>query len=202
MTNLSDGIFAFAMTLLALDLVTPVITGQPSDTSLSIALVNEFHSFLGFMVSFWVITGLWLTHHRIFSYIRRTDSGLLRLNMIYLFFIVLVPFATRVLNYGFYRVALDLFALILICGSLMSSVLWRYVANPERNLLYADISPQTIEWLSNKGFVGASVFLLSIFFAFVSPYLTLTLWFLELPILILLDRRYSKKVQLHGNSGL
>jgi uncharacterized membrane protein len=83
LTNFSDGIFAFAMTLLALDLVTPVIVGQPTDASLSVALANEFHSFLGFLVSFWVITGLWVSHHRIFSYIRRMDSGLLRLNMAY-----------------------------------------------------------------------------------------------------------------------
>jgi len=53
---LSDGIFAFAITLLALDLVTPVIIGQATNASLTIALANEFHSFLGFLVSFWVIT--------------------------------------------------------------------------------------------------------------------------------------------------
>jgi len=193
MINLSDGIFAFAMTLLALDLVTPVIIGQPSDASLSIALENEFHSFLGFLVSFWVIAMCWVSHHRIFSYVARTDSGLLRLNLIYLFFIVLIPFATRVLNYGFLRVALDVFALILIGASLMSSVLWRYVSNPERHLLYEGVSQDTTTWLSNRGFVGASVFLVSIFFAFVNPYITLALWFLEFPILILLDRRFGRR---------
>jgi hypothetical protein len=111
---------------------------------------------------------------------------------------VLVPFATRVLNYGFLRIALDVFALILIGASLMSSILWRYVANTERHLLYEDVPPQTISWMSIRGFIGASVFLLSIFFAFVNPYITLGLWFLEFPILVLLDRRYGrKKLQTH-----
>jgi len=197
--NLSDGIFAFAITLLALDLITPVIVGQPTNASLSIALEYESKSFLGFLVSFWIISGLWVIHHRIFSYIKRIDSGLLRLNMVYLFFIVLVPFALRVLNYGFLRVALDVFALILIGASLMSSILWRYVSNPERNLLYEDsVSKETSDWLSNRGFIGASIFLLSIFFAFVNPYITLAIWFLEYPLLIVLDRRYiRKKFQAH-----
>lgn len=193
LTNLSDGIFAFAITLLALDLVTPVIVGQPTDASLSAAIVAEFHSFLGFLVSFWVISASWLSHHRIFSYIKHVDSGLVRLNLIYLFFIVLIPFALRVLNYGFLRVAVDVFALILIGSSLMSSIMWRYVSNPEHHLLYEDVPQDTSDWLSNRGFIGASVFVLSIFFAFINPLITLTLWFLEFPILIILDRRYAKK---------
>jgi uncharacterized membrane protein len=190
--GLSDDIFAFAMTLLALDLVTPLIVGQASDASLAAALVGEFHSFLGFFVSFWIISMQWMSHHRAFRYIKSSDSGLLRLNLALLFFIVLIPFATRVLNYGFLRLALDFFASIQIGASLMSSIIWMYVSNPSRHLLDERVSQETNRWLSNRGFISAAIFAISIFCAFVNPYITLALWILVFPILLSLDRRHSK----------
>jgi uncharacterized membrane protein len=192
LNDLSDGIFAFAMTLLALDLVTPVIVGQATDASLAAALVNEFHSFLGFFVSFWVISMLWLGHHRIIRYLKSSDTGLLRLNLAFLFFIVLVPFATRVLNYGFLPIALDFFASILIGASLLSTIIWTYASHPGRHLLDERTPQDTIKWLSNRGLLSAAIYALSIFLAFVNPYITLASWIVVLPILVFLDRRYSK----------
>jgi len=113
--------------------------------------------------------------------------------MVFLFFIVLIPFATRVFNYGFLRIALDVFALILIGASLMTSVIWRYAASPDRHLLYDGVSQNLTEWLSNRGFVEACLFLLSIFFAFVNPYITLAVWLSAFPIQLLLDRHYTKR---------
>ena len=188
---LSDGIFAFAITLLALDLVTPIIVGAPSDSSLVTALSNEFHSFLGFFVSFWTISMFWVSHHRIFSYIKKYDPGLARLNLIFLFFIVLVPFATRVLNYGFLRVALDVFASVFVGASLMISLIWKYASAPSRHLLYDGVSQRITNWLSNRGFITASFFVLSIFFAFINSYLTLATWLIVFPVLIGLDKRYG-----------
>lgn len=180
------------MTLLALDLVTPVIVGQPTNVSLAAAMLSEFHSFLGFLVSFWVISVVWLMHRRIFRYIKSSDSGLARLNLVLLFFIVLVPFATRVLNYGFLRVALDFFALIQIGDSLMTSILWRYASQPGLHLLYAGVPQNTIKWLSNRGFLSSAIFVASIFFAFVNLYLTLASWFSVFPTMQIVDIHYSK----------
>ena len=190
--GISDDIFAFAMTLLALDLVTPVILGQANDASLAAALVNEFHSFVGFFVSFWVISMLWLSHHRIFRYVKSSDSGLLPLNLVLLFFIVLIPFATRVLNYGFLPLALDVFSSILIGASLMSSIIWAHASSPERHLLDEQVSKETIKWLTNRGFLSAAIYSLSLFLAFVDPYLTLASWLSVFPVVVLLDRRYIK----------
>jgi len=189
---LSDGIFAFAITLLALDLVTPVIVGHPSDATLFVALTKEGRSFLGFFVSFWIISTLWQWHQRIFSYIKWSDLGLIRLNLVLLFFVVLIPFATRVLNYGFLRLALDVFAMVFIGASLMTSIIWKYASSQSHHLLCEGVSQKTNEWLSNRGFISAAIFVLSIFLAFVNPYLTIACWLSVLPIAFVLDRRYSK----------
>jgi uncharacterized membrane protein len=189
---LSDGIFAFAITLLALDLVTPVIVGQATDASLAASLVAEFHAFSGFFVSFWIIGLLWLSHRRIFSYIKSTDGELLFLNLVLLFFIVLIPFATRVFNYGYLRPALDVFALILVGAFLTYSVIWRYASRPDRHLLNARVSPKINRWFSNRGFIAAGIFVLSIFVAYVNPYLTIACWLSVFPIMVIGDTRNTK----------
>ena len=193
--GLSDGIFAFAITLLALDLVTPVIVGQATDTSLAISLVGEFHSFFGFFVSFWVISLHWLSHHRIFRYIKTSDPGLLALNLALLFFVVLIPFATRVLNYGFLPVALIVYALIQIGALVMDSIIWKYASRDGSHLLDAQISSNTKRWLSMRGYVGSVIFALSILIAFVNPDLSVVSWLMAAPILVILDRRYSKRTR-------
>jgi uncharacterized membrane protein len=195
--NLSDGIFAFAITLLALDLVTPVILGQPSDAKMFAALAGEFHSFLGFLVSFWVISMLWLSHNRIFRYIRYSDPGLFVLDLLILFFVVMVPFATRVLNYGLLPVAVDVYALIQIGALLTTSVIWRYASRADRHLLGGEVSRKVSDWLANRGFLAAAVFTLSIFLAFISPYLSVAAWLSVLPGLVILDRRSLSEKEDH-----
>jgi hypothetical protein len=53
--GLSDDVFAFAITLLVLDLVTPVVVGPASNVSLASAMFLELPSFFNYFVSFWVI---------------------------------------------------------------------------------------------------------------------------------------------------
>jgi uncharacterized membrane protein len=193
--GLSDDIFAFAITLLALDLVTPVIIGQATDAALANALANEFHSFVGFFASFWVISLLWLSHHRIFRYIKSSDGGLLILNLVLLFFVVLVPFATRVFNYGFLPTALLVYALIQIGAFIMNSIIWKYAIAPKRHLLDERVSHKTTRWLLIRGFLVSAIFAGSIPLGYVSPYLSLGAWFAVFPIVIVLDRRYTKHDQ-------
>ncbi len=53
----SDGVFAIAITLLVLEIEVPMGT-----ESLWQALAEEWPSFLGYLVSFVFIGGLWMTH--------------------------------------------------------------------------------------------------------------------------------------------
>ena len=98
LTGLTDDIFAFAITLMVLNIVTPAVVGPKSDLALLQAIAQEYQSFIDLAVSFWVIGLLWIANHRMFRYIKSFDASLLSLSLLYLFFIVVVPFATRVLD--------------------------------------------------------------------------------------------------------
>ena len=92
----SDAVIAIAMTLLALDL--PVPEGDSGRE-----LWRSFASHLGrdyltFVISFLVIARFWMVHHSFFHRVRAADARLVQLNLLYLMFIVILPFATRVLG--------------------------------------------------------------------------------------------------------
>jgi uncharacterized membrane protein len=88
----SDGVFAFAITLLVLYLKDPIENG--SGGSLLQGLLNQWPAFFAFLTSFMTILIIWVGHHEMFTYIRRIDRGLMFLNGLMLLFVTLTPFTT------------------------------------------------------------------------------------------------------------
>jgi uncharacterized membrane protein len=88
----SDGVFAVAITLLALDLVVQGPgRGHPS---LALQLHDKWPSFAAYAVSFLTIGIIWVNHHTLFKNFAEIDRTLLFLNLLLLFFVVSIPFAT------------------------------------------------------------------------------------------------------------
>ena len=89
----SDGVIAFAITLLVLNLKDPLL--DPANKgSLFQGLLLQWPSFFAFVTSFATILIMWVNHHNMFTFIRRVDTTLLFLNGLLLFFIVLTAFTT------------------------------------------------------------------------------------------------------------
>src|SRR2546430_7922917 len=86
----SDGVFAFAITLLVLNLRDPATSG----VSLSQGLIDELPAFFALGTSFITILVMWLNHHNMFSHIGRVDRRLMLRNGMLLLFVVLTPFTT------------------------------------------------------------------------------------------------------------
>src|SRR2546421_11738432 len=88
MEAFSDGVFAFAITLLALNLRDPSGTG----VSLSQGLIDEWPAFFAFVTSFVSVLIMWMNHHNMFNYIRKIDRRLMLLNGLLFLFVVLTVF--------------------------------------------------------------------------------------------------------------
>lgn len=89
----SDGVFAIAATLLILDVKIP----QSNQANLAAQLGQQWPSYFAFLLSFLFIGIMWINHHRLFTHIKRTDNGLLILNLLLLLSVCAVPFPTAVL---------------------------------------------------------------------------------------------------------
>ena len=86
----SDGVFAVAITLLALNLVV----AGPGHGPLLSQLGEHWPSFVAYLISFLTIGIIWVNHHALVRNIAAVDRTLLFLNLLLLLFVVLIPFAT------------------------------------------------------------------------------------------------------------
>ena len=88
LNNLSDGVFAIALTLLAFDLRLP--DGVPV-SDLPNGLLGLAPKFIVYLISFVVIGGAWGAHQRMLNQIKRGDGLLVWFNLFCLLFVGLVP---------------------------------------------------------------------------------------------------------------
>jgi uncharacterized membrane protein len=125
MESLTDGIFAFAMTLLVTSMILPgdaVIT-----RSSGAALLTLLPDFYHYIIGFFVLAGFWMGHHEQFSRVHHIDKNFLYLNIIALFFVTLVPFSTSFIgDYDADVTATCLFELNLLVLGLIFALQWWY----------------------------------------------------------------------------
>lgn len=93
---LSDGVFAIAITLLALEIRPP----EGWDRTFMGLLQGAWRELLAYVLSFFVIAIYWATHRRTFQRFHRSDPGLTALNFVLLALITLLPFGSRLLAEG------------------------------------------------------------------------------------------------------
>jgi uncharacterized membrane protein len=134
MEAFSDGIFGIAATLLVLDLVL-----HPPGTPLH-QVLQEWPAYLAYTISFLTIGGAWLLHLGMTDRLERTDSLLLRINLLLLMVIAFLPFPTRLVAGALHdtdgeRVFVTMYGLTLIAIRLLGYSLDAY-ARHER--LYAN----------------------------------------------------------------
>jgi uncharacterized membrane protein len=137
---LADGIFAFAMTLLVLDVKDGVSGGRAGWH----AVAELEPALMAYVTSFLILGLYWTGHHAEFHYIRRTDRRHLWLNIALLMSVALLPFAATAFaqpgdaTFGVFVYCMNLFA---ISGTMYAQ--WTYATN-EKRLADEALSPEVI----------------------------------------------------------
>jgi uncharacterized membrane protein len=89
----SDGVFAVAITLLALDLRP----GEGPTLGRQLLEHGAVAHYAAYVVSFLIIGIIWVNHHSVFRQIARVDRTLLFVNLLLLLFVAAIPFPTALL---------------------------------------------------------------------------------------------------------
>jgi uncharacterized membrane protein len=89
----SDGVYAIAITLLILDIKVPRDTED-----LIGALLAQWPSYFGYVVTFIIIAIWWANHHSLLETMERSDHALLLANSLHLMCIAFLPFSTALLS--------------------------------------------------------------------------------------------------------
>jgi uncharacterized membrane protein len=191
--NLSDGVFAIAITLLILDIRLPDIPENLVASELPGELLALWPKYLGYLLSFVGISTFWMIHHSIFRPIRDYDRTLLYLNFLFLMLVAFVPFPTSLLGeYGNYQLPVAIYAATLAVGRLLLTAIHWYSTRDDRLLGEAQ-DPRTVRFFLIRGLTIPAIFLLSIGISFFSVSAAVWSWLVMLAVdAVIVRRRLSR----------
>ncbi len=170
-----DAILAIIITILILEFKVPE-KAFSSDSEIKSFIWQLAPSFFSYGISFATIVGLWIDHHFLFRMIDKADIRFTFLNFVFILFLSPIPFTTALAgrNYesGF---AVALVATNYCLMNLSFSFIWKYATRkkliqqrwPKEKLFKRDVKI-TI--------AGSLLLFVSIPFAYVSTYISFTLF--------------------------
>jgi uncharacterized membrane protein len=172
----SDGVFAVAITLLALNLAV----AGPGHGPLLHQLSSQWPSYVAYLISFFTIGIIWVNHHALVRNIAVVDRTLLFLNLLLLAFVVAIPFATATmadyLTAGGQdsHIAMALYAAVFEGMSTGFSAMFEWTLHGEARTHQA--VPEEARWTARfRFYLGQIPYLVAIGVAFISPPVSLAI---------------------------
>jgi uncharacterized membrane protein len=164
----SDGVFAFAITLLILGVVLPPFTHPPTDGELARALLGLWPNVVAYILSFAVIGIMWQNHHALFRLVERVDRTTVFHNLVLLMATVSIPFATSVLGtYEAMHSSTFLYGLVLtICASAYNIMLHHLIRT---NAFHANVSEETKKQTVRAYLVGLATYISAMLLSLLWP---------------------------------
>jgi len=135
---LSDGVFAFAMTLLVLDIRLPDDLEIRTAADLWAHLSGLWHQTLTYVISFFVLGAFWRSGAEVRPTGEHVGPGVTRLTLIYLFFVTMVPFSSGLVGrFGEFTPAVLVYAANLGMLGALTLALRYFDVKPEQRSLAA-----------------------------------------------------------------
>jgi uncharacterized membrane protein len=179
----SDGVFAIAITLLALDLP------RPDGPDLWHELGAAWESYAAFVVSFLTIGIIWLNHHALIDRIARADRTLLFLNLFLLMWVSIIPWPTGLvadrLGEDGAEAAVVIYSGVFLAMGITFRAVWVHARNAGA---LAALSAAQIAHLDRRNAFGLGTYAVAVALAFVMPAASLALCFLVAAYYLLPDR--------------
>ncbi|MGE5287978.1 MAG: TMEM175 family protein [Micromonosporaceae bacterium] len=172
----SDGVFAVAITLLALNLTV----AGPGHGKLSHQLAAQWPAYVAYLISFFTIGIIWVNHHALVQNIAVVNRTLLFLNLLLLAVVVAIPFATATMaDYltasgqdG--HIAMALYASVFEAMSLAFMAIFEWTLY-EEGRTHRPV-PKEARWAARLRFyIGQLPYLIAIGVAFISPPVSLAI---------------------------
>ncbi len=164
----TDGVFAFAITVLILGIALPAFHAPPSEGELSRALLELWPNFLAYILSFAVIGIMWQNHHALFRLVSRVDRMTVFLNLALLAGTVFIPFATSTLGaYPTMRPAAFLYGVTLTWTAVAYNLL---LAHLTRSGAFAQqVDAKTIRATTIAYRVGVAIYIVATLTSLLAP---------------------------------
>ncbi len=166
---LSDGVFAFAMTLLILDIRVPDIGAVHNERDLWLAVLALGPRFLTWLLSVLTLGIFWVGQQTQLNHFARADRDLAWINIAFLATIAVLPFSTALLaEFITYRTAMGLYWLNILALGIEIAASWTYAVR--KGLIKHD-APQGIERaMYARVFIAQALYAAGAALCFISTY--------------------------------
>ena len=159
LSALSDGVFAFAMTLLVLDLSLPAASAVHSEHDLWRVLARLTPNLLIYLMGFLTLGIFWNGQQTQLNYIERGDRDLAWIHLAFLFTITLMPFSTRLLaEFVHFRAAILVYWMNILAAGTLLYVSWKYVSR--RDMIRQDTPQEIRAAICRRVFIAQSLYAL------------------------------------------
>lgn len=188
---LGDGIFAVAMTILAIELRLPEEMNGNSWGDFVRSFRESWHGLLCYGISFVVLGIMWFGHRMIFEYIGKTNRHFIFLGVLFYLVVCLVPFSTRILAANTLKwFSIIVYALNLSLCNLTLYVQWKYgISRP--GMLHREIPPEVRREATISFLLSPVVYAIAVILSFFAPQLSIAI-FIITPIIYLLPNKLDK----------
>jgi uncharacterized membrane protein len=164
---LSDGIFAFAATVLMLDFRSPEPADIHSEAELLSALVASAHRLMPWLLSLLTLGIFWVAQQTQLSQLARSNRDLTWLHLTFLAIITVLPFTTRLLaDFFSYRTAFLIYWANIFLLGVAVYVTWAY--SERAKLLREDAPPELLGAFRRRVFIAQSLYAVGALFGLVS----------------------------------
>jgi len=159
----SDGVMAIIITIMVLELKVP--HGETLSDLRTVA-----PAFFAYVQSFWFVGVYWNNHHHMLHTVKKVNGNIMVLNMLLLFCLSLVPFATAwVGETSFAPVPVAVYAVVLAT----SGVAWVILQNAIKNSNpWSEAISKAMHRQNIKGLISTIMYLSGIVFAFINPFIS------------------------------
>ena len=188
--SFSDAIFAFSITFMAVTIQIPNLPENLTQAQVIQNLIGKLGPrFAIYVISFFVIAAYWISYHQIFNHIAGSHVVIVWLNLLFLFFITIIPFAVDLqIDYGLYQVIFILYALVLTAAGASLTLIWLHAM--KSRLLDKTMNQTDIRSILLESIVLPSVFVISIFVSIVDLEIAYYFWMVIIPAKVVLRRKY------------
>jgi uncharacterized membrane protein len=189
----SDGVFAIVITILVLEMHVPVVQGNDISATLASSLFAMAPKFLAYVLSFVIVAIWWVKHHLLFNVLKRSDSGLLWVNCLFLLWLSFIPFPTALLgDYPNERLAVMSYGAVSTLAGV--SFTWmRFYAFYTAKLVDETIEPRLLRSAMLKSVLNPIAHCIAVLLAFVDTRLSIALYAI-LPLTFFIPSKLEKHV--------
>lgn len=193
----SDAVFAIAITLLIIEIKVPHVEDKSSLT-LFHELVRRIPLFVGFIISFLLIGQFWITHHKLFGFVKSYDGKLLWLNLFFLMSIVTMPFSTALYSENiFVDLSFIVYCINVAATGIINSLAWRYVGNPNNKIVEEGIDHDLFKYFSMRALLIPAAFLIAIPLTLINPWAGKYAPILIAPMMKFVNKKYKSVIEKH-----